>query len=116
MSAWRIKVSGHELREEDVEAGHLIIAADMAGVDGWEVADPMTSPKMLAAWVATVIALNVPGSDATTANLMVAKMKASDLIACYSRDDDVSAPSTTPSNGDIDRAAMLRAMTGRAKA
>lgn len=105
---WKLSISGFELREEDVEAGHLVIVGEMAGVDSWVVADPMTSPKMLAAWVAAIVALNVPDADVNTANLLVAKMKVSDLLACYSRDD---TPSESVENGD--RAAMLRTMTER---
>ena len=109
---WKISVRGCELREEDVEAGHLIVVGEMAAVDTWAIADPMTSPKLLAAWVAAVIAMNVKDADAATANFMVAKMKVSDLLACYSRDDDA-----TPDNGDspVDRAALLRQMAERAK-
>lgn len=112
---WKLTISGFELREEDVQAGHLVIVGEMAAVDSWVVADPMTSPKMLAAWVAAVIAMNVKDADANTANLMVAKMKVSDLLACYSRDDTPQAPTAATPTDNGNRAAMLRHLAEQAK-
>lgn len=54
---WRIDYDGATLDEGDVTAAHLMMVSELLdGDESWENANPMRSPRTLAAWIALVVA------------------------------------------------------------
>lgn len=84
--AWKIEFGGRTLRETEVTAAHLSMVADIVGEDVWENANPMHSPRVLAAWCAVVALPNSP-EDGLALVSLVGSMPISELIAAVTEDD-----------------------------
>jgi hypothetical protein len=59
---WKIEFAGHQLAEADVTMDHVLAVVELTGRDEWDVIDPSSSPKLLTAWCAVVLAIGTDES------------------------------------------------------
>lgn len=53
---WTIRYGGHTWTNESVNVGGLITIAEYLGVDNWSTLNPVSGPKVLAAYLSVLLA------------------------------------------------------------
>lgn len=79
MKPWTIKFRGFEWSDETATTAHLVAVAELIG-DGWDSVSPWNGPRVLAAWVAVLVASDAGDLDAAV-NLVYA-VPVVELLGC----------------------------------
>ena len=79
MKPWTISFRGHEWSSDTVTTAHVVAVAELIG-DGWDSVSPWNGPRVLAAWLAVLVASDAGDLDAAV-NLVYA-VPAVELLGC----------------------------------
>jgi hypothetical protein len=95
--AWKITYGGHTLTQDAITAGHIVAVTALVGRDSWDCVDPASSPQVLAAWCAVVVAAG-SGESVEACALFVYSRPLGEILAAVTESvDDVAsdAPAAT---------------------